>query len=140
MRIIEITTEYYEQVAELWASEQSIAAACKNDTNQRFAIFLGRNPGLSFAAFNGGKIAGAVLCGHDSRGAYLYNLTIAEQYQGKGIAEALAQRVLSKLQLLGICRCHAFIPVEDIPALQFWQEIGFTERTDIKVVSRKIVL
>lgn len=138
MEIIELTTENCEEALSLWQNTDGIGLDRDVDTKERIWIYLQRNPGLSFAAFEKGKVIGAVLCGHDGRRGYLHHLTIDEAHRNKGIGTALAEKVISKLRTLGIRKCNIFVFANNPSGQAFWERNGWIEQTDLKVLSKSI--
>jgi N-acetylglutamate synthase len=149
MEITELTIKNCEEVLSLWESSEGVGldkdtdppkgeVSLKADTKERIGIYLQRNPGLSFAAFEKGKLIGAVLCGHDGRRGYLHHLTVAEAHRNKGIGNALVDKVISKLRMLGIRKCNIFVFANNPGGQAFWKRNGWVERTDLKVMSKDI--
>jgi len=138
MEIIELTIENCEEVLSLWQRTEGLGLDKDSDTKERIWIYLQRNPGLSFAAFEKGKIIGAVLCGHDGRRGYLHHLTVAEAYRNKGLGKALVEKVISKLRMLGIRKCNIFVFANNVAGQEFWKRSGWVERTDLKIMSKVI--
>jgi len=137
--VVEISAmeiENYEQVYALWQSVEGIGLQKDCDSKNGISVYLQRNPGLSFVARDNEKVVGAVLCGHDGRRGYLHHLAIARTYRNKGIGRTLVQHALSALDLLGIAKCHLFVFSGNDDAQTFWQKIGWTERIDLKVMSK----
>ncbi len=139
MEIKELTIQNCEEVLSLWESSKGVGLDKDVDTKERIRIYLQRNPGLSFAAFEKGKIIGAVLCGHDGRCGYLNHLTVAEAYRNKGIGTVLVDKVISKLRVLGIRKCNIFVFANNPGGQEFWERKGWAERTDLKVMSKHIM-
>jgi N-acetylglutamate synthase len=138
MEITELTIKNYEEVLSLWQSTEGVGLDKDVDTKERIGIYLQRNLGLSFAAFEKGKVIGAVLCGHDGRRGYLHHLTVAEAHRNKGIGNALVDKVISKLHMLGIRKCNIFVFANNPGGQEFWKKSGWVERTDLKVMSKDI--
>jgi ribosomal protein S18 acetylase RimI-like enzyme len=138
MEIVELTIKDYEEVLSLWQNTEGVGLDKDTDTKERIGIYLQRNPGLSFAAFEKGKVIGAVLCGHDGRRGYLHHLTVAEGHRNKGIGTALVDKVISKLRMLGIRKCNIFVFADNASGQEFWKKNGWAERTDLKVMSKNI--
>lgn len=138
MEIKELTIKNYEEVLTLWESGDGVGLD-SDDTKERIWIYLQRNPGLSFAAFEKGKVIGAVLCGHDGRRGYLHHLTVATAHRNKGIGTTLADKAISKLRTLGIRKCNIFVFADNADGQEFWKRCGWAERTDLKVMSKSIL-
>ena len=138
MNIEEMKITDYEDVFVLWKSVEGMGLHDDADSQEGIAGYLERNPGLSFVARDNGKLIGAVLCGHDGRRGYLNHLAVAKTHRKKGTGKALVQQVLCGLRSLGITRCHIFIFAENFTGQEFWRRIGWTERADVKIMSKEI--
>jgi ribosomal protein S18 acetylase RimI-like enzyme len=130
----------YEAVYSLWKSCRGIGLHSDIDSKLWIGTYLARNPGLSLIAVEKGKIVGAVLCGHDGRRGYLHHLAVHKDYRNKGIGKALVEKALQKLREKGIRKCHTFCFCDNEDGLTFWENSGFAERKDVKVVSKEITL
>jgi ribosomal protein S18 acetylase RimI-like enzyme len=140
MEITELTIKNCEDVLLLWESSEGVGLDSDTDTKERIGLYLQRNPGLSFAAFEKGKVIGAVLCGQDGRRGYLHHLTVAEAHRNKGIGTTLVDKAISKLRMLGIRKCNIFVFADNLAGQEFWKKSGWVERTDLKVLSKNITL
>ncbi len=140
MKIFEMSIFDYEEIVSLWRNVEGVGLHEDCDSRERVAMYLSRNPGLSFVAKADGKIVGAVLCGHDSRRGYLQHLAVAKDHRREGVGRTLVERVIERLRMLGIRKCHIFVFADNVDGYKFWESIGWCERTDLKVASRDIVL
>src|ERR1039457_6973520 len=64
--------EDFDAVIALWRRTEGVGLN-ESDTRRAITAYLRRNPNLSFVAAQGGRIIGAVLCGHDGRRGYLHH-------------------------------------------------------------------
>ena len=135
LHFTQMTVQDYDQVAALWRTTEGIGLHDDCDSKAGITHYLQRNDGLSFVARQHGQLIGAVLCGHDGRRGYLHHLAVAPKWRGQGIGHALIRHCLAALAAVGITKCHAFVFADHKPAHYFWQHVGWTERTDLKVVS-----
>jgi ribosomal protein S18 acetylase RimI-like enzyme len=140
MEVREITISDYAALHSLWRNCSGIGLHNDVDCEHGIGLYLARNPGLSFAAVQNGKIVGAVLCGHDGRRGYIHHLAVAEKHHRCGIGTALVENVIARLRQKGISKCNGFVFEDNLDALEFWQSIGWSERDDLKVVSKNIIL
>jgi GNAT superfamily N-acetyltransferase len=138
MEITELTIKNCEEVLTLWESSEGVGLDKDTDTKERIEIYLQRNPGLSFTAFEKGKLIGTVLCGQDGRHGYLHHLIVAKAHRNKGIGTALVEKVISKLRMLGIRKCNIFVFADNLAGDEFWKKNGWVERINLKVMSRDI--
>jgi ribosomal protein S18 acetylase RimI-like enzyme len=135
--IREMDAEDYEPVLKLWQNTEGIGLSGA-DEREAIHSFLLRNPGLSFSAWDDGKIVGAVLCGHDGRRGYIYHLAVAQHHRRRGLGQDLARRCLSSLDAIGIQKCHIFIFAENQDAIEFWKAIGWFDRMELIIMSQNI--
>jgi len=106
------------------------------DSRENIASFLERNPGLSFVAYDGDRLVGTILCGHDGRRGYLYHLAVSVSHRHQGIGRDLATRSLSALRQGNIDKCHIFVYKENQGAIAFWDCIGWIERIELIIMSK----
>ncbi len=138
LKICPLTLDDYEPVMELWHGASGVGLSGA-DEKQNIRTYLERNPGLSFVAKDGdGRVAAAVLAGHDGRRGFLHHLAVAESHRRKGLGRILVERCLNQLQRIGIQKCHGFIFADNNGGLEFWKAVGWGERMDLKVISRDI--
>ena len=72
------------------------------DSRESTSRYLQRNPDLSFVCEIDSQIAGCIMSGHDGRRGYLQHLIVLPAHRRKGIAKALVESCLTKLESLGI--------------------------------------
>jgi putative acetyltransferase len=135
--IREMVNQDYEQVYTLWHSTEGIGLSSA-DTRTSIAQYLDRNPGLSLVAVQENQLVGAVLCGHDGRRGFIHHLTIHKSFRRRGLGRELVRRCLSVLKRQGIEKCHIFVFADNNPTTNFWVDIGWTNREELKVTSKII--
>jgi len=137
IQIAEMAAKDHDEVFRLW---QSVGGVGLTDSDSREGVetYLTRNPGLSLVARQDDRIVGAILCGHDGRRGYLHHLAVAAEHRHQGIGAALVQECLFRLAQVGIQKCHVWVYQANRGAQWFWQKLGWTDRTDLKVMSREI--
>ncbi len=125
-----MTIADYDSVIELMRQTPGISL---RDADSRLATarYLERNPGLSQVAESGGQIIGCVMCGHDGRRGYLQHLVVSPGFRRRGIANALVEASLLKLEQLGIGKCHVDVFKTNTLASRYWESQGWKLRTDI---------
>jgi N-acetylglutamate synthase len=124
----------YDEVMALWQATQGLTLR-EADSRDAVTSYLGRNPGLSFVARDGGRVVGAVLGGTDGRRGYLQHLAVAPTHRRQGLGRSLADRVLEGLGTLGIAKCHLFVRREHAEAREFWERSGWIVRDDVTLMS-----
>ena len=135
MVIAEMSIADYEEVYALWAATQGIGLSAA-DERDAITRYLARNPGMSFVARDEqGRLAGAVLCGHDGRRGFLHHLAVRPDCRGHGTGRALAERCLAALSKEGITKCHLFVYGANQGGRAFWEKIGWNERTTLVIMS-----
>lgn len=134
VRIDPMTIDDYEPAMALWRATPGMVIAAV-DSRDAFARYLARNHGTSFIARSAGRLAGAVMSGHDGRRGYIHHLAVDPAFRGRGIGRALAERCIAALAREGIDKVHAFVFSDNKAGLGFWRRFGWHERTDLTVFS-----
>lgn len=132
-----MTIQEYDEVLALWRSCNGVGLSSA-DTRESIARYLERNPGFSMAARDGSRLAGAVLGGHDGRRGFLHHLAVHETYRRQGIGRRLVRRCLEALADAGIAKCHIYVFSRNDDARAFWTRTGWTERTELTMMSRRL--
>lgn len=135
--ISQFTIESFDGVYSLWNQTEGIGLS-ECDTRQGLDAYLSRNPGMSFIAEANGEIVGAVLSGHDGRRGYVHHLAIRKDFQNQGLGRQLVEKCISALKEIGIGKCHIFIFNDNSNGIDFWKSIGWTQRSDISIISKNI--
>ncbi len=135
--ISQFTIDAYDQVMALWTECEGIGLSV-SDSKENIRRYLDRSPGMSFIAEKDSKIIGSVLCGHDGRRGYIHHLAVYPDNRRQGIGRALVEKCLSVLDEIGIRKCHLFIFNKNKDGIRFWQNTGWTQRSDISVISKNI--
>ncbi len=137
--IREFTMQDYPAALDLWRRSEGVSVGA-SDARERIEAYLLRNPGLSFVAYDGDRLVGAVLCGHDGRRGYLNHLAVTRDRRRSGIGSRLASLCLNALKSCGISRCHLFVQKENTAAVAFWQRVGWRERVELVMMSHDLGL
>ena len=133
----EFVLEDYDGAIALWMAEEGIEV-CEGDSREEIFEYLKRNPGLSRVAEAGGKIVGAVLCGHDGRRGWIYHLAVAPTYRGKGVGKLLIEDCLRGLKQAGLKRAIILVAGDNPAGREFWLRNGWEEITGAIPMSREI--
>ncbi len=135
IEILPFGIELYDEAIALWKRTPGMGISSA-DERGALASFLGRNPGLSFAARSGEGLVGTVLCGTDGRRGFLYHLAVDPAYRRRGLGSELAARSLAALRAMGIEKCHLFVIADNATGAAFWTGAGWTRREDILTFSK----
>jgi N-acetylglutamate synthase len=124
-------------VIDFWNSVEGIGMS-PDDNPEDLKSYLAHNPGLSFVAHTGADLAGAVLCAQDGRRGYINHLAVAPSHRKQGLGDQLVSCCLEALRERNIHKCHIFVFCNNQPAIAFWTQTGWENRTDLMVMSRRI--
>ena len=133
--IREMQADDYDAVYALWSKTPGMGLS-NADSYANIARFLQKNKGLCFVCLDQDQITGTALCGHDGRRGYIYHVTVAEAYRGRGIGSALVESCLRRLKAEQIDKCHLFVFADNEPGECFWRALGWVKRDDIVVYSK----
>lgn len=129
--------EDFDAVIALWQRTEGVGLN-ESDTRRAITAFLRRNPRLSFVAEQGGRIIGAVLCGHDGRRGYLHHLAVSKRHRRRGIGRRLVNACLAKLRKAGIQKCNIFIFANNAAGMKFWAHTGWSLRTELRLMQIRL--
>ena len=127
----------FTAVSRLWRGSEGIGLN-ESDTRASIAIYLKRNPQMSFVARNGRTIVGAVLCGHDGRRGYLHHLAVANNHRGNGIGKKLVEASLAALARARITRCNIYLFNSNAEGEAFWLHNGWAKRSDLQMLQKVV--
>src|SRR4051812_35572675 len=133
----EFVLEDYDAAIALWMAEEGIEV-CEGDSREEIFEYLKRNPGLSRIAEAGGKIVGAVLCGHDGRRGWIYHLAVAPTDRGRGVGKLLIEDCLRGLKQVGLKRAIILVAGDNPAGREFWLRNGWEEITGAIPMTREI--
>ena len=126
-----MTIADYDQVYALWMSCKNMGFNDVDDSRTGIARLLDRNPGLSFVAMDGGRLAGVILSGHDGRRGYIYHMSVREDCRRQGIGARLTEKCLEKMKREGISKAALLVFRYNDPGNAFWESQVFTAREDV---------
>ncbi|KJY70144.1 GCN5 family acetyltransferase [Vibrio coralliilyticus] len=126
--------EDYDAVIRLWLQTEGISVR-DADSRENIALYLDRNPDLSFVAISEGNIIGAVLVGTDGRRGYLQHLAVLPQFRGQRIGYQLISQSINALANIGIPKTHLFVYDDNLNAQKFYEKLGWFPRDNIRMYS-----
>jgi putative acetyltransferase len=127
----------FTAVSRLWRNSEGIGLN-ESDTRANIAIYLKRNPRMSFVARKGRTIVGAVLCGHDGRRGYLHHLAVAKNHRSNGIGKKLVEATFLALARAGITRCNIYLFNNNTGGEAFWLHNGWAKRSDLQMLQKVV--
>ncbi len=134
MTIRPMTIEDYDAVIRLWLQTEGMSVR-DADSRENIALYLDRNPDLSFVAISESNIIGAVLVGTDGRRGYLQHLAVLPQFRGQRIGYQLISQSINALAKIGIPKTHLFVYDDNLNAQKFYEKLGWFPRDNIRMYS-----
>lgn len=131
MKIRQMKIEDYEEVYHLWKRIRGFGIRSMDDSKKGIDRFLKRNPTTSVVAEEGGKIVGAILCGHDGRRGCLYHVCVDEAFRRHGIGKAMVVKTMEALKEERINKVCLIAFTSNDVGNAFWNTIGWTKREDM---------
>ena len=126
-----MTIEDYDEVYALWLTIKGFGIRSLDDSREGVERFLRRNPTTSVVAVEDGKIAGAILCGHDGRRGCLYHVCVAPEYRRRGIGKAMVLFCMEALKKEGINKVSLIAFTKNDIGNAFWHKVGWKQREDL---------
>jgi len=141
MNITIMTIADYNDVYNLWINTPGMGLNNLDDSLDGISKYLRRNPNTCFVAREEGKLIGAIMSGHDGRRGFIHHTAIDLKYRNKGIGKKLVEEAVTALQIEGINKIAFVVFKNNIIGNEFWEKLGFEERTDLiyrnKVITNK---
>jgi len=131
-----MTAADYDEAHALWRQCEGVRLNAL-DERVGFERFLARNPGLSLTARIDGRLAAAVLCGHDGRIGYLHHAAVAPRYRRHGLGRDIVERCLSLLKEAGVGQVYAFVVESNAIGHEFWKHLAWSRR-DVHVMQKAL--
>ena len=131
MNIRVMTIEDYAKVYELWLSCKGMGLNNVDDSEEGIRKYLERNPHTCFVAEEESKILGVIIAGHDGRRGYIYHTAVHPDHRRIKVGEKLVEAAMSALKEEGINKVALVVFERNELGNEFWEAMGFTERTDL---------
>jgi ribosomal protein S18 acetylase RimI-like enzyme len=132
-----MTPDDYAPVYALWQASEGMGLG-RADTREAITRYLLRNPGLSFTAWDGDELVGAVLAGHDGRRGFFHHMAVRASHRKQGIGRALATCCEQALLAEGIDKAHLFVYAQNTAGQSFWRQAGWYDRPELVLMSRDV--
>lgn len=130
VRLMEIGD--YAEIYSLWMKSENMGFNNVDDSERGIAGYLARNPSSCFVAENdGGRIAGAILAGHDGRRGFIYHLAVDPDFRRRGVGRSLVDSALRALKSDGISKVALLCFAYNDAGNAFWEKAGFSARSDV---------
>lgn len=120
----------YDKVRNLWLSIRGFGIRSIDDSREDIERFLERNPTTSVVAYDGDRIVGSILCGHDGRQASFYHVCVKKSYRRQGIATQMVIYCMNELKKMKINKIALIAFTKNDAGNAFWKQIGWTCRPD----------
>ena len=124
-----MTVNDWDGVNECWTDHEGTNPV--DDSAEGFTRYLKRNPTTSSVAEDNGKIIGTILAGHDGRRGIFHHVVVAPEYRKQGIGKMLVNSAAEALRKEDIHKVLLVVFTHNENGNQFWEHMGFTERTDL---------
>ena len=130
----------YDSLYELWTSQAMTKRALNpiDDSKQGITRYLRRNPNTCFAAYEEGKMIGAILSGNDGRRGIIHHLCVHEDHKRQKIASRLVKMAEEGLKKEGIQKIFCIVFTDNEAANSFWEKMGYSIRTNINYRNKSL--
>jgi ribosomal protein S18 acetylase RimI-like enzyme len=86
---------------------------------------LAVQPELLLVALDGTAVIGSIMAGYDGHRGWLYAAAVLPSHRRQGVAKALAQDAVTRLQGLGCHKVNLQVRSGNADAAAFWRSMGF---------------
>lgn len=129
-----MTSEDYEQVAEVW--EEAGMWPHVGEDRAWFEAALARNPGCGLVWRENGKVVGTVVGAWDGMRGWIYHLAVVKEHQHRGLGSTLLAAAEQKLRSLGVLQINIMVYEENGFAESLYYRRGY-ERSPVKVLRKR---
>jgi len=126
-----MTVQDYPAVVALWTRTSGIALNDYDDSEQRIAAYLQRNPTTCFVCEEDDEVIGVILAGHDGRRGFIYHVAVDQKRRGEGIGTALLNTAVEALKAQGIHKAGMLVIAGNTDGNTYWEKRGWERRTDV---------
>ncbi|CAI0728997.1 Acetyltransferase YpeA [Serratia quinivorans] len=113
----------FEEVITLW--ERCDLLRPWNDPEMDIERKLNHDPGLFLVAEVGGEVVGSVMGGYDGHRGSAYYLGVHPDYRGRGIANALINRLEKKLIARGCPKIQLVVREDNDTVIEMYEKLGY---------------
>ena len=128
----------YDSLYALWLQVPGMGLNTTDDSREGIGKYLERNPSTSFGAEVGGKLAGAIMAGHDGRRGFIHHTAVLPEFQRSGIGSALVKAAMDALEKESIHKVNLVAFTKNQKGNAFWEKQGFTLRPDLNYRNKAI--
>lgn len=101
------------------------SAAAWNDPEMDIERKLNHDPELFLVAEVGGEVVGSVMGGYDGHRGSAYYLGVHPDYRGRGIANALINRLEKKLIARGCPKIQIMVREDNDTVVEMYEKLGY---------------
>ncbi|PQY66774.1 GNAT family acetyltransferase [Cronobacter sakazakii] len=126
----------FEEVITLW--ERCDLLRSWNDPEMDIERKLNHDPDLFLVAEVSGEIVGSIMGGYDGHRGSAYYLGVHPEFRGRGIANALLNRLEKKLIARGCPKINIQIREENDVVLGMYERLGY-EHQDVISLGKRLI-
>ncbi|WP_437609911.1 GNAT family acetyltransferase [Erwinia sp. V71] len=136
MEIRAFRQEDFEEVTTLW--ERCDLLRPWNDPETDIERKLNHDPDLFLVAVAGGEVVGTVMGGYDGHRGSVYYLCVHPDYQGRGFANELMNRLEKKLIARGCPKINLMVRAENDAVMGFYDKLGY-DNVDSVILGKRLI-
>ena len=136
MEIRAFRQDDFEEVITLW--ERCDLLRPWNDPEMDIERKLNHDADLFLVAVAGGEIVGTLMGGYDGHRGSAYYLGIHPDYQGRGFANALINRLEKKLIARGCPKINVMVREENDSVIGFYEKLDY-ETQDSQLLGKRLI-
>ncbi|MDW5503082.1 GNAT family acetyltransferase [Pseudomonas lundensis] len=126
----------FEEVITLW--ERCDLLRPWNDPEMDIERKLNHDPELFLVAEVGGEVVGSVMGGYDGHRGSAYYLGVHPDYRGRGIANALINRLEKKLIARGCPKIQLVVREDNDTVIEMYEKLGY-EIQNITSLGKRLI-
>jgi len=128
----------FDEVLTLW--ERCDLLRPWNDPEMDIERKQNHSPELFLVAEVGGEVVGSVMGGYDGHRGSAYYLGVHPDYRGRGIANALINRLEKKLIARGCPKINLMVRAENDAVVSMYEKLDYEIYTQNRLICRKAAI
>ena len=129
--------EDYDDLISLWNAARLEHKPYGRDSREKLAKELERGICIFLVAEVNNRIVGSVLGTHDGRKGWINRVAVHPEFQGRGLAQLLINRVEEKLYEIGIEIVACLIERSNFRSIKLFEKLGYKQHDEIVYLTKR---
>lgn len=135
VRIEPLTEEHRDAAVALW--RETGLTRPWNDPDADYAFALAGPTSTVLGAFDGDRLVGTAMTGHDGHRGWVYYLAVAPDAQRRGVGRALMEAAEARQRAQRVPAMNIMVRTTNAQALGFYERLGY-DRGEVVLLGKRL--